>query len=549
MQESVFEGRLDNREQLLRETGLASEPTVPDAALANRLYKNLGIRAFARLTGDWRAVVADEARRTCTLAVDHAGCRPLYYCGSGPSFRWSGALRDLTGPEAIHDLDSGFMAAWLTNGPAGTRTPFRGISSVAPGQAVTLSPDGAAASQYWTFPETVERISEAEAEDRLRSLFAEAVAVRLHAEGPVVAECSGGLDSSLVVCTANMLIQQGRIPGRELLAMHYAIEGSGDERFQKEVVRHCRIPLVRIASRDAPLLHEENSHPPLTPAIGAPRLRAVQKLMAAHGASMLLTGQLGDLVMGNYFDDYDQAGDWFRSGQFWKGVRESAAWSASQRYPVWRVLGRALRSAVNLSAPADWYAGIVRGDASVLSDRLQTEALDRAATRRRVLTRRDLAPSQQRRYHSLRDILDSGALRSSELLGTAVVSHPFAHRPLLEFLLRLPARYLCGPGAPRRLMRNAFAGVLPRAVLNRRSKASVTSALYAAARSTAARFLQTGEAWRVVAYGFADAKRLQVQLHRYMQGLPCAEHQIHQLVALEAWLRGHLQFSRHTTNG
>jgi hypothetical protein len=55
-------------------------------------------------------------------------------------------------------------------------------------------------------------------------------------------------------------------------------------------------------------------------------------------------------------------------------------------------------------------------------------------------------------------------------------THPYCHRPLVEFVAAIPRRQLCGIGRPRDLMRRAFTGILPRSVLDRRTKALSSSA-------------------------------------------------------------------------
>src|SRR6185503_7978002 len=93
-------------------------------------------------------------------------------------------------------------------------------------------------------------------EEQLRSLFREAVAVRLHTEAPVVAELSGGLDSSSVVCMANNLTRSGAVGAKRLNSLSFTWRNSLDEPFIREVESHCGIEGVHIATHDVPLIAE-----------------------------------------------------------------------------------------------------------------------------------------------------------------------------------------------------------------------------------------------------------------------------------------------------
>src|SRR5690606_26481448 len=63
-----------------------------------------------------------------------------------------------------------------------------------------------------------------------------------------------------------------------------------------------------------------------------------------------------------------------------------------------------------------------------------------------------------------------------------VYTYPFAHRPLVEFVLAIPGEQLATPGVTRSLMRRAFAGLLPTRVLNRQSKGYYPPSAFRVAR-------------------------------------------------------------------
>src|SRR5215467_15178823 len=78
-------------------------------------------------------------------------------------------------------------------------------------------------------------------EEELRALFREAVAVRLQTESPVLAELSGGLDSSSVVSMANHLMRSGEGRATRLSGISYVWPNSLDVPFIREMESFCAI--------------------------------------------------------------------------------------------------------------------------------------------------------------------------------------------------------------------------------------------------------------------------------------------------------------------
>jgi asparagine synthetase B (glutamine-hydrolysing) len=75
------------------------------------------------------------------------------------------------------------------------------------GHAVSITPGRTDVHAFWSAP-TGDGVRYADLrryDEQLMELFAEAIRVRLPSRGPVLAELSGGLDSSSVVCMAREL--------------------------------------------------------------------------------------------------------------------------------------------------------------------------------------------------------------------------------------------------------------------------------------------------------------------------------------------------------
>ena len=70
-------------------------------------------------------------------------------------------------------------------------------------------------------------------------------------------------------------------------------------------------------------------------------------------------------------------------------------------------------------------------------------------------------PERRKHFHALSMMLELRTLQAPEPLQHLDYTHPFAHRPLVEFLMSVPADVLCRPGEPRRLMRRALSDQWP----------------------------------------------------------------------------------------
>ena len=123
-------------------------------------------------------------------------------------------------------------------------------------------------------------------------------------------------------------------------------------------------------------------------------------------------------------------------------------------------------------------------------------------------------------------MLELRLLQTPEPLRHLDYTHPFAHRPLVEFLMTVPADVLCRPGEPRRLMRRALADLWPPKLRKRRSKAAFTVPWIEALRPLA-RDLMSGKELQLVERGFLDRtsvlSRLAAPIRRaYLQRGPIA---------------------------
>jgi hypothetical protein len=104
--------------------------------------------------------------------------------------------------------------------------------------------------------------------------------------------------------------------------------------------------------------------------------------------------------------------------------------------------------------------------------------------------------------------LELRGLQPSEPLEHLNYVHPYAHRPLVTFLLSIPADVLCRPGEPRRLMRRAFCQLWPAELRKRRSKDGFGGVFLDSLRPLAHELLRPGRPLQVVESGYVDLQSI-----------------------------------------
>jgi len=121
--------------------------------------------------------------------------------------------------------------------------------------------------------------------------------------------------------------------------------------------------------------------------------------------------------------------------------------------------------------------------------------------------------------------------------GGIEVSHPYLHRPLVEFLQAIPYEQRVRPGESRSLMRRSLRDLLPEKILRRQGKKGPEEALFRAVARQWPCLHPIFKDALVCASGYMDADALQAALERVRHG--CEKHSfaVIQTISLEFWLR------------
>ena len=535
----AFDGRIDNRDDLamLLYGDLHARS---DEEIALGAFDRWGMDGLGRLVGEWSAAIWDAPRRMLHLARDYVGARPLYYA-TGPTWvMWSTHLGELALRAGVADaLSETFVALTIARHKSPDLTPYTAVRAVSPGSCLSWHVSGATTRRrFWSIGSNTIRLrGDGDYEEALRALWSDAVRVRLRTTQPVWAELSGGLDSSAVVCMADALMAAGRADTGSLhLISHATLESpEGDERrFIAEIEQRTGLRSEVVGLEQYRSLIDEHWEW-ATPSATRRVLLACLRHIRSRGGRLILSGRMGDTVMGCQPDNSVAALDDLADGGVLRAIAGIRTWSRALQQPFWLTTLRLLRWLANPRAD-DRDDGAARPTGSLLTERLQMLAADH---RTPVSSLRHVRPAQRRLARSILDYAGTSRLDLPVQPPGITYAYPFAHRPLVEFVMAIPAGVLSAPGDTRTLMRRAFAGLVPPRVLGRQSKGFYSPVALRGLRSTAARFLPV-DRLEIVERGWIDPVALDAAL-RTLIDTGTASHELRRTLRLEEWLASRLR--------
>ncbi len=551
----IFDGRIDNYRDLLRDLDLAGEDT-PDSEIVLCAYRRWGERCFARLVGDWALALWDSLTHTLHLGRDHAGTRLLHYSRhSDGTVVWATYLDSYLSTALLDELDPVYMASYLAMLPSYGRTPFRDIKAIPPGHLVETTEHSTISVQFWSpkhYEQGVLKSSDDYAAHFLH-LLKQSVARRTGAGAPILAELSGGVDSSAIVCLSDLLQSLGESQFEKLETLSYFNDSDPDwnERPYFTLVeakrghRGIHIDASLYCSTFKRAMGNRSSY--LYPGIEDNVLKRdydLRSITLSGGHRSILSGIGGDEFTGGTLDPAVEVADLFARGRAFSAVSRSFRWCLDRRISLIDLLGQSAtflrdhRKSTHLEITVKSIPWLT--EAGRRHCRLAVQELP-FAFYKPFVTRPVDAEISDTWWLTLRTQphLKPSAIYRYEY------RYPYLDRDLLEFLLGLPLDQLSRPGRRRYAMRRALRGIIPEEILERRRKAFLLSSPLTHIRRLGPSLRPLTEASLLVEGGFVDA----TQIQRAMDGMFGGEDirwwvLISRFAGLETWLQYRVQGAR-----
>ena len=554
-----FDGRLDNYEELRVELDLPCKST-PDSEIVLAAFDRWGESCFSRLVGDWALALWSSSDRVLYLARDHAGTRTLYYELAQGRVRWRTHLETFFVDSPARAIDEVYAASYLAGLSIGELTPYEHVRAVPPAHFIRIEGQSISRKQHWSCWRARGEIrypSDDDYRENFLLLFKEAVRRRTGNGAPVVAQLSGGMDSSSIVCVSDVLQREASSSSDDLDQLidtisHYDDSEPGwDERPFFTAVE---------AVRGKPGMHFETSFAnrtfsPLPGSVGRymwpgsdsssfAQEEALAHLLKGKGIRAVLSGLGGDELLGGVPTGTPELADLLVQGKFGALCAQAFRWCLPTRTPLFYEIidtGKSTWTAYfgsrqrrNISP--NWVSGR-------LAETLRSRQPESAS----IADRLRHPPSQIFAGEAWESILGSLPHLQPGILCRYEFRYPYLDRDLVDFLLAIPRTQLVRPGRRRFMMRNAMKGIVPDAVLERKRKASVQ-------RSPLIAFLLRHQTLNelfssplVAEMDFVDLPLVHAALERVWSSNTTAEWpSLLRLINLEIWLRG---YGEHGVNG
>lgn len=501
----TFDGRIDNREDLLRTLSISNNSADPitDSEIVLRSYEKWGDDCASKLIGDFVFAIWNEREKSLIAARDPLGVKHFYYYYEpGKLFALASEVKALFEIEEIPKvLNNQRIGDYLVaNSEDKEQTFYTGIRRLPATHALSLKDGRLRVWEYWKPNDTQLRLkSNGEYHEMFRERFTAAVTARLRSAYPVGSMLSGGLDSSSMVCVASKFLKENsQQPLHTFSAVFPSIakvDSRIDERrFMDSVIdaTGCTVHMVT-ADTTSPFAEIEKvlwhtDHP-----VGAPMYMDWQIFKAAQqtGVKTVLSGFDGDSTVSHGYEDLT---NFALRRKYVRLVRESLALrrnmprrSHSLKRLIWRkgivkslppwtfatwrkLRGREPKDYAPAATPFPLHYRSVNAEFSAEHD------LEGRYRRLHSTNYPDGISPIEYHWRALTNGHFAEVLENIEKASAAFeveARFPFFDRRLVEFCIALPPGQRILNGWTRSIFRHAMDGIVPNDVLWRTDKSNI----------------------------------------------------------------------------
>jgi asparagine synthase (glutamine-hydrolysing) len=523
----TLDGRIDNYAELCELLDIEGL-NFADSQIVSAAFRRWGPECFSKLIGDWALALWSHRERMLYLARDHVGTRTVYFEDNGNRILWSTSLETFLATGDRRELDQAYAACYLSCRPIGDLTPYKGIRAVTPAHYVIFHEGRRVRRPHWQWlvKDRIIYKSDAEYEEHFLSLFRQSVERRTGPGAPILAQLSGGMDSTSIVCMSDRVrTERGGTPEDLLDTISYydASEPNWDERPYFSAVEakrrkqgiHLSVSAQERTFEPPSLEHDFAPSIPGIDGYALERERQFEGAVAGREYRVILSGIGGDEILGGVPDPLPELADHLVSLRLSKLISKSMVFGLPDRRPLVHMLGRTAAYSLNS------YLRLDRAGEQVppwVSPRLKQIADGHNSYPPSDNGRYGLSPSSINNGKTWWLMLETLPHLYPSVLSRREYRYPYLDRDLVDFLFRIPREQLVRPGRRRSLMRRALVGMVPIEVLERRRKASLIRGPLLSLRrgqsAIAALFLESS----AEAMGFVDAECLRQTLAAINKG-------------------------------
>jgi asparagine synthase (glutamine-hydrolysing) len=447
-------------------------------------------RTLADLNGMFAMALWDRKTRTLHLVRDRLGIKPLFYSRNGGSFSFASELKAFVAAGVAVELDEASAASFLRFGyvPA-PHSIYSNVTKVEPGEFVSFTASGdLKRRKYWDLEQIAQRGlkqpymgSDAEAEEILHDLLADAVSINMISDVPLGMFLSGGIDSSTV---AALMVAAKRGPVRTF-SIGFPDFGYDESPHARAVANHLgtRHQELVVTARDALTVVPQLANIYDEPFADSSQIptHLISRMTRAH-VMVALSGDGGDEVFAGY-NRHTMAAGWLpRMKAFPVSLRRIAS-AGLRSIPGGAVdrLSRFLPRSMRVAQPGDKLnklAEIMPLDGEAAYLHLVSQCLDPAmltgGRREKPLSLSDVGHTggllERMQLWDMATYLPDDILQKVDRASMAVsleVRPPLLDHRVVEFAWTLPRNLRVRNGETKWLLRRVLDKYVPRHLVGR----------------------------------------------------------------------------------
>jgi asparagine synthase (glutamine-hydrolysing) len=386
--------------------------------------------------------------------------------------------------------------------------------------------------------------SDEEYDEQFLALFRQAVERRTGPGAPILAELSGGMDSSSIVCMSDHLRRSGDASADilETISFYDDSEPSWNERPYFTTVEAKR-GKSGIHLRTSFLDRTAEMHDPSLGTYFLPgadratidREQVIQEAIGDRAYKSIVSGIGGDEVLGGIPTPMPELADYLISGHLKLLLGRSVDWCLVNRTPLSQMLLDTLQYAIDVYRPPR-----IEGMSMPPWLRTRLQRICANLKREDVTGSRgpDLTPSGISTGLAWWWIMETLPHAYPGILARPDYLYPYLDKQLVDFLFCIPREQLVRPGRRRSLMRRALKNIVPEEILERRRKAYRTRGPLLAMQHDQSKIHQLfADAW-ICNQGFVDSAKFLAALDRTSSGVDTRWWQsLSRAIALELWVK------------
>ncbi len=534
----VFNGEIYNFMELRKELESKgySFRSSTDTEVVLAAYMEWGEKCVERFNGMWAFAIYDVDNGALFLSRDRFGIKPLYYYYDGERFVFSSEIKALFQHNIPRRPNDGVIFDYLYYNLIDhtEETFFEGIKRLLPGHNLKfiISSKRIEINEYYSINSKI-RFATPDTK-KFRELMLKAVERRLIADVPVGSCLSGGLDSSTIVCSMREINPESEI---KVFSLVFPGQKIDESRYQEIISEHTKSRRYTTTFGFEELLHDledliDTQEEPF-PTLSIYGQYRVMRLAKENDMKVLLDGQGSDEILAGYH--------WFFGYLFAEKLLKMRFKDLIDEIRSYKKLHGNLMPVINMLL----ILLPVRVSKLLWTRRfrhLKKEFVKRYRNRdtKRIIwktrTVRDVAVIAET-YSSLPRLLrfeDKNAMRWS--IESRV---PFCDHEVVEYVLSLPSEARISRGITKKILREAFDGLVPSEVIWRKDKVAFATPdddlLRTEIGKKVVEKIISSESFKSRPYW--DHRKVEKMFRKHLESKGNYGREIWKMIILELWLR------------